>query len=809
MVFYDGYSAALRDGEWDRLASAEFWSKVSKVLGREFKHDALVVCEYRASAGYAVPLYGEDTPVGSDGPAECILDEIIRRKISPEPALENREQLPERSPWSSFGETNRLACSILYSPIRLHKHLVGYISVQSYTPGYYNQDDLERLSEFARDFAEPFARFLQRDQLLKLSQAVEQSATMVLITNTRGQIEYANRKLLEVSGYTLDEIWGKNPRIFKTIQTHPDTFDELWDQLDAGKNWFGEFCNRKKNGEHYWVAASISPILDRDGKPSHFVAVEEDMTDRKKTAEALHNRERILAAVSYAAEHFLRLSDWDDDLHVFLEKLGEATLANRVIIVENKRDEDGDLIATIRDEYIRGMNVSPTDRLNPCGVSLVGEGFASWVDRFSKGEAVHGVVSNFEGHGANWLRENHVVSIVAMPIFVGIRWWGCLVLHDCYTERRFSTAELEALKTAAAVIGAAFERLESNYALRESEKTNRELLNTSPALSFLLSPEGRVLAANDHLAEAFGTPLPQILGEDIRKFLPPEIGLERHRELQAAIRSKAPRHFVDQMDSRIFEHHVCPIVSPSGEVTRVAIYAQDVTDLRRNERLAALGMTASSLAHYIKNVQTSLSGSISVLESALERADQETIQQVWPIVRRSTKRINQLVKNMLALGREKEAFFEDEDLNRIIQEAVEESMHLAQVSDIEIEMELCKDLPPVPMNSSRLFDAALNLIGNAIEATEGGRGRKPFVKIRTHMAPDGHVAFSVMDNGMGIPDELHDQLFEPFFTTKEKKGTGLGLAVVKRIVEEHRGKIDFETEPGEGTTFHIHLPTGT
>jgi PAS domain S-box-containing protein len=120
------------------------------------------------------------------------------------------------------------------------------------------------------------------EQLRQLSRAVEASPVSIVITDVEGQIEYVNPKFTQVTGYTFAEALGQNPRILKTDQTPPEVHVELWETLTQGREWRGEFCNRKKNGEIYWEFASISPITDASGTITHYVGLKEDITARKQ-----------------------------------------------------------------------------------------------------------------------------------------------------------------------------------------------------------------------------------------------------------------------------------------------------------------------------------------------------------------------------------------------------------------------------------------------------------------------------------------------------------------------------------------------
>ncbi len=120
------------------------------------------------------------------------------------------------------------------------------------------------------------------ENLRKLSVAVEQSPASVMITNVDGLIEYVNPKFVEVTGYEIDEVLGKDPRILKSGSTSPESYEEMWQSITSGTEWRGEFQNRKKNGELFWEFASISPITTEEGEITHFLAVKEDISLRKE-----------------------------------------------------------------------------------------------------------------------------------------------------------------------------------------------------------------------------------------------------------------------------------------------------------------------------------------------------------------------------------------------------------------------------------------------------------------------------------------------------------------------------------------------
>jgi len=127
------------------------------------------------------------------------------------------------------------------------------------------------------------------ERLRVLSQAVEQSPATIIITAKDGAIEYVNKKFTELTGYEVEEALGKNPRILKSGEHPPRFYEEMWDTILSGKEWRGELCNKKKDGEIYWDQTSISRVMDENGETSHFIAVKEDITERKRLDERIRH----------------------------------------------------------------------------------------------------------------------------------------------------------------------------------------------------------------------------------------------------------------------------------------------------------------------------------------------------------------------------------------------------------------------------------------------------------------------------------------------------------------------------------------
>lgn len=228
----------------------------------------------------------------------------------------------------------------------------------------------------------------------------------------------------------------------------------------------------------------------------------------------------------------------------------------------------------------------------------------------------------------------------------------------------------------------------------------------------------------------------------------------------------------------------------------------------QSERLAAIGETVATLSHAIKNILQGLRGGADVVEMGLNKSDLKVSRGGWQILKRNLDRIISLTMNMLAFSRQRPVEVELTGLAAVIEDCAQvlegeyASRQVALIVDTDPEM------PPIPMDASLIHQALMNLLTNALEAVEAETGA---VTVRTQYRPGSggrhhEVEIFIADNGPGIPVSKQPWVFEPFSTTKGARGTGLGLAVAKRVVEEHGGRITLESAEGKGCTFRIVLP---
>ena len=223
----------------------------------------------------------------------------------------------------------------------------------------------------------------------------------------------------------------------------------------------------------------------------------------------------------------------------------------------------------------------------------------------------------------------------------------------------------------------------------------------------------------------------------------------------------------------------------------------------KSERLAAVGETVAALSHHIKNILQALGGGTELVERALARGDLAKASDGWPIIRRNLDRINGVIVNMLAFSRPRPLALQRFNVNHIIDECVDLVTSQADERGVALMTDLA-DMPPVPADAAGLHQLFLNLLTNALDAVQPKAGVITVMSQFDSM--HRHATIRVTDNGVGIAPEDLDGIFEVFHTTKGRKGTGLGLAVAKKVVAEHGGKIEVDSTPGKGTTFTVFLP---
>ncbi|MCP4022710.1 MAG: response regulator [Desulfobacteraceae bacterium] len=244
-------------------------------------------------------------------------------------------------------------------------------------------------------------------------------------------------------------------------------------------------------------------------------------------------------------------------------------------------------------------------------------------------------------------------------------------------------------------------------------------------------------------------------------------------------------------------------------------FFQDLTEIKRlekelvqSERLAAVGQTVSGLAHYVKNILIGLKGGSYVVDVGLKKNDTDKLKTGWQTIKKNIKRVADLTQDLLTYSKEREPEYESCSPNEIIKEVIDLIENVAASHDIGIVSDLDETISEMSLDPQTLHRSLLNLVNNAMDACleDEDTSKKHKIMIKTYQKKDNRLFLEVEDNGCGMTQETKEQLFDPLFSTKGGKGTGLGLLVTQKLIEEHKGRIETATQLGKGTTFTIQIP---
>jgi two-component system sensor histidine kinase AtoS len=325
----------------------------------------------------------------------------------------------------------------------------------------------------------------------------------------------------------------------------------------------------------------------------------------------------------------------------------------------------------------------------------------------------------------------------------------------------------------------------------------------------------------------FGYAKEEVLGKPFTILLPPV--LREKGEVEYLLRETVEKGYVrDFLTERVRKDGRKILVNLSRTLIRdeqgaplgtVAI-VRDITAMKelekqvqQSEKLALVGQIAAGIAHEIGTPLSVISGNAEYMLMDMKESDQfyEEMQTILS----QTERITKLIRQLLEFARPRRLIFEDLDVNAEVKQILDLVRHQCDKNKIALRTNFTEPLPAIHGDKNQLQQVFLNIVMNAIQAMESnGIDRLRELTIQTaHSTEAGNkqqteeVSITFSDTGCGIPEEFVDKVFDPFFTTKDiGKGTGLGLAVSQRIIDEHKGTITVASEEDRGTTFTLRLP---
>jgi len=356
-----------------------------------------------------------------------------------------------------------------------------------------------------------------------------------------------------------------------------------------------------------------------------------------------------------------------------------------------------------------------------------------------------------------------------------------------------------------------FER-KSNFQAKLIRSSNDGIIATDD--------EWKIVIYNPGAEKIFGHPRSAVIRKvDARDLYPPDV--RRIFELSAAENASKNESawletsITSKNQERIPVRFAGTVLREKQTMMGSVSFFQDLREIKRlerdllkAERLAAIGQTVSGMAHCIKNILHGFKGGSYLVNVGIDKNNTDKLKNGWQMLQRNITRTSDLVLDLLSYSKEREPEYEACAPNTIADDVCELLKESASDYHIEIVKNYSTSIGDVLMDGRTLYRSLMNLVSNAIDACifDESLKKKYHVHVTTALEPNGFVRFEVQDNGSGMSPEVKDKLFTSFFSTKGAKGTGLGLLVTHKLIEEHQGTIDVTSQEGQGTTFIIRLP---
>jgi PAS domain S-box-containing protein len=645
---------------------------------------------------------------------------------------------------------------------------------------------------------------------------IEAARTIVLVLDPAGRIVRFNRFFEDLAGTRLEEVRGAD--WFETFL--PEAARE------AARRFFRDHAQElpareaAERGEVLPLRCLDGSIRDIEwhvrelrggaGEPEGLLAVGIDVTERLRAARRL----AVQYAVSRALAESASLAEAGPRL---LEAIGESLGASlgELWIVDPLLER----LRLVAAWYARDLNGGELAEISRDLTFGRGLGLPGWIWERGRSDFVADLARDPRISRRAILSRLGLRSAVGAPILAGGRVLGALLLFG----REAPGAERETLpllESLGSQIGAFVERTRAEEAVRSSEARFFAFMNNSPAVAFLKDEEGRYVYVNSPWERTFGKSFAEVRGKTDYDLWPAETARQlraNDRAVLAAHRTLEVYEFVPlpNGEMRQWLAFKFPIRDSAGR-RYIAGMALDVTErvkaetqLREMQRLAAerarladIGAIAAKIAHDLGNPLGALSMQTQVMLRRAQRDPGAPIGDVVAQLRQlasEVQRLEGLVRELMDFAREQRLDLQRIDPSRFLREVVELWQPLAAERGIELDLQLAEGLEPFEADPAQLRRVLDNLIKNALEAIEAPPAR---VTVRATNLPEA-IRISVEDTGPGIPESV--RLFHLFETTKPK-GSGLGLAVSRQIVQAHGGDIRFEQANPHGACFHVELP---
>lgn len=654
------------------------------------------------------------------------------------------------------------------------------------------------------------------DQFQKLSIAVEQSANSIIITDINGNIEYVNKKFIDISGYSFQEVLGKNPRILKTNYKSKDEYKELWDTILSGKEWNGVFCNRNKKGEIYWESATISPIKNENGELINFLAIKEDITLTKKLENELIENQKMLSTLMsnlpglvyrclndhdwtmiFVNEGIKQLTAYEaDDLlynkkisfnQIILEEDREQVWENAQLGLNSKANYQLQYRILTADKKIKWVFEQAIGIYNENGNLEYIEGFITDITERKNAERIQDIIFNISNAALKTKNINQFLKEIQSNLNEIIDTTNFFV--------GFYNKERESLSLPFMV----------------DDKDKFEEVPLKDTLSAYVINTGQPLFARDKDIEKLEQKgIVKLVGSQSKVWLGVPLKIEEEVFGIIVVQSYTNKNLYTKKDLNLLEF-------VSGQIASVIARKQYEEQLitakekaEESDRLKTVFL--SNMSHEVRTPMNAIIGFSNLLKD--NTLTEEERNEYIDIISNRTVDLLNIITNIIDISRFEtgtvEVYnneFNIRDLFVDLYEYYQKVKTETNKSQIELNLALSEESNKIITDYSKLKQIINNLLNNAFKFTEKGQisfGYE-FDLIQKE------IKVFIKDSGKGIADDKKRIIFNSFRQATEgnirvHQGLGLGLSISKKIVELLNGKIWVESTENVGSTFYFTIP---
>ena len=675
------------------------------------------------------------------------------------------------------------------------------------------------------------AELAQRAKALKasektMSQIIQGSTIPTFVINKDHITTHWNKACEKLTGYSAEEIIGTDqhwkPSFDEKSPTMADLIldkageEEFWryygtqwkksDLIDGAyeaEEYFGRSEEEKK-----WILFTAAPIKDPDGSVIGAIETIWDRTDEKRAEEERERRNRELATLCSIYSTLSAPLNLDARVNNALQKVTDI-FSFDVICVFIREDDDRFCL-----KYSQGQYRDLCKKYGlPDKRSMVFK--VAQTNQAKVFENIHSV----ENNEIAVLKKVGFQSLAYIPLVDKEKKTFGVIRASSRQIKQFTTEDRQVLELIGNRMGVAIENSILQEEIRRKANFQSRLISCSNNAIVATDADWNIVLFNPEAERLFGCtrpPLPEklnakdLLPEAVIHSIEEKTNITELRQLtlweETLIRSKKNREIpVNFSGTPLFEN---------GQMMGGVAFFQDLTEIKKlehelinSERLGAIGQTVAGMAHGIKNILAGFKGGRYLVDLGIDKNNTDKLINGWQMIKRNIDQTSDLVMDLLSYSKEREPEHQDCFPNNIADDVCELVKEMAGAHNIGIVKDFSTAIGEVSMDPNTVHQCLLNLVSNAIDACafDDNVGKKHAVHVRTALEGESTIRFDVSDNGAGMTDSVKAKLFSSFFSTKGAKGTGLGLLVTRKLIEEHHGSIDVVSDLNQGTTFIMKL----